>query len=101
MSIQIPVDKKRIEDFCRRNHIQRLSFFGSVLRSDFRPNSDVDVLIEFESGQIVGFIRLYEIEQELSSLLAGHKPDIVNPRFLNRRIRDRVLQEAQVQYAKG
>jgi hypothetical protein len=97
--IQIPVDKKEIAEFCRRNHIKRLAFFGSVLRADFRPDSDVDLLVEFEPGYVVGFVRLYEIENELSRLLAGHKPDIVNPRFLNHRIRDQVLREAQVQYA--
>ena len=88
-------------DFCRRNYIQRLAFFGSVLREDFRPTSDVDVLVEFEPGHTPGFIRLYQIEEELSPLLKGHRPDLVTPGFLNRRIRNRVLTEAEVQYAKG
>ncbi len=101
MSIKIPIDRQKIAEFCRRNHIKKLAFFGSVLRDDFRPDSDVDVLVEFEPGHVVGFIRLYEIEEMLSQLPSGHKPDIVNPRFLNRRIRDRVLTEAQVQYAEG
>lgn len=99
MSIKIPVDRQKIAEFCKRNHIKCLAFFGSVLRDDFRPDSDVDVLIEFESGYVVGFVGLYEIEQELFRLFGGHKPDIVNSRFLNHRIKDKVLKEAQVQYA--
>lgn len=99
--MRIAVDHKEIQAFCHRNHIKRLAFFGSILRDDFRPDSDVDVLVEFSPEYVVGFIRLHEIETELSRLLGGHKPDIVNPRFLNRRIRDRILREAQVQYAEG
>lgn len=99
MSPKITVDQQRIADLCRRHHIRRLAFFGSVLREDFRPESDVDVLIEFEPGHSVGYFGLYHVEQELARLLGGHRPDLINPKFLNRRIRDRVLREAQVQYA--
>ncbi len=81
--------------------IRKLSLFGSVLRSDFRPESDVDVLVEFATGQEPGFIELYGIEQELSGLLGGHKLDLVTPKFLNRRIRPDVLASAEVQYAEG
>ena len=89
-----------IADFCRRNGIRRLSFFGSVLRDDFRPDSDVDVLVEFKPGQTVGF-RIIEIEEELSALLDGHKVDMVNPKYLNPRLKDRILADAEVQYAEG
>lgn len=101
MSARIPIDQKKIADFCRRYHIRRLAFFGSVLRDDFRPDSDVDILAEFEPDHTPGFIGLCQMEEEFSSILAGHRPDLVTPGFLNRRIRDRVLAEAQVQYAKG
>lgn len=101
MSAKIHIDQKKIADFCRRHHIRRLALFGSVLRGDFRPDSDIDILVEFQPGHTPGFIRLNQMEEEISSLLSGHRPDLVTPGFLNRRIRDRVLSEAQVQYAEG
>lgn len=97
----IEVPKDRIADFCRRHHIRKLALFGSVLRDDFRPDSDVDVLVEFAPGYPVGFIRLYEIEAELSALLEGRKIDLITPKFLNHRIRNQVLASAEVQYAEG
>ena len=100
MRARIPVDREEIANFCRRNHIRRLALFGSVLRDDFGPDSDVDILVEFEAGHVPGlaFIRL---EQELSRLLGGRRVDLVTPKFLNERIRDRVLADAEVQYAEG
>ena len=92
--IDVPQDK--IADFCRRNHIRRLAFFGSVLRDDFRPDSDIDVLVEFEPGHVPG-LALIRMQAELSALL-GHEIDLVTPKFLNHRIRDRVLSEMEVQY---
>jgi predicted nucleotidyltransferase len=100
MSPRISVDLAKIADFCRRNHVCRLSLFGSVLRDDFGPESDVDVLVEFTPGTIVG-LRLIQMEEELSGILGGYKVDLVTPKFLNRRIRERVLADAQVQYAEG
>lgn len=97
MSPQIPIDRDKIAEFCRRNHIRRLALFGSVLRDDFGPESDVDVLVEFEPGQLVG-LRFIQIERDLSSLLGGRKVDLITPKFLNRRIRDRVLASTEVQY---
>jgi predicted nucleotidyltransferase len=100
MPARIPIDREKIAAFCRRNHIRRLAVFGSVLRDDFGPDSDVDVLVEFETGHVPGlaFIRL---EQELSGLMGGRRVDLVTPKFLNERIRDRVLSAAEVQYAEG
>ncbi len=89
-----------ITDFCRRHHIRKLSLFGSILRDDFRPDSDVDVLVEFEPGHAVGF-EIIDMEDELSRLFGGHKVDIVQEKYLNRRLRDRVLNSAEVQYAEG
>jgi len=92
------VPKTRLADFCRRNHIQRLSLFGSVLRDDFSPESDIDVLVEFEPGHVPGF-RFIRMQEELSDLFGGRRVDLVTPKFLNRRIRDEVLRSAKVQYA--
>lgn len=93
--IDFPPD--RIADFCRRNHIRRLSLFGSMLRGDFGPHSDIDVLVEFEPQARVGLITLAGIEIELSKLL-GRKVDLNTPGFLSRYYRERVLAEAQVLY---
>ncbi|WP_242392057.1 nucleotidyltransferase family protein [Anaeromyxobacter oryzisoli] len=101
MATRIRIDRGALAEFCKRHHIRRLSLFGSVLRQDFRPESDVDVLVEFEPDQVPGFIALHGIEEELSSLLGGRTVDLVTERFLNRRIRDRVLAGAEVQYAAG
>ncbi len=96
---RIPIDHEKLAEFCRRNHIRRLALFGSILRDDFRPDSDVDVLVEFEPNYHIGFFGLYEMEEELSKLFGGHRIDLVNPKFLNRHIRSKVLSEAEDQYA--
>jgi uncharacterized protein len=93
---RISIDRERLADFCRRNHIRRLALFGSVLRDDFRPESDVDVLVEFEPGHVPG-LRFFALERELSELL-GRKVDLNTPGFLSSYFRDRVLADAEVQY---
>ena len=100
LNISIDFPQHKLTEFCRRHHIRKLSLFGSVLRSDFRQDSDIDVLVEFEPDQVpgYGFIR---IEKELSALLGGRPVDLVTPKFLNHRIRDRILGGAQVLYAEG
>ena len=98
MSVRIAIDRDKLAEFCRKQHIRRLAFFGSVLRDDFRPDSDIDVLVEFEPGHVVGF-RFVAVEEELSHLLGGHRVDMVRPKYLNRRLRDRVLASAEVCYA--
>jgi predicted nucleotidyltransferase len=98
--IKIKLPKDKIAKFCRRHHIRRLSLFGSVLRKDFRPDSDVDVLVEFEPSYRVGLIRLAGIEAELSKLL-GRKVDMRTPADLSRYFRQEVLEVAEVQYAQG
>ncbi len=97
MRTRIPIDRARLADLCRRHHIRKLSFFGSVLRDGFAPDSDIDVLVEFEPGRPVG-LRLIRIQDELSELLRGRDVDLVTPKFLHQRIRGRVLAEADVQY---
>ena len=99
LRIEIPHDK--IVEFCQRNHIRKLSLFGSVLREDFHIDSDVDVLVEFEPGHVPGFIRLAGMELELSRILGGYKVDMNTLQCLSRYFRDEVLATAEVQYAKG
>ena len=89
-----------IVDFCRRHHVRALSLFGSVVRDDFRSDSDVDVLVEFEPGHVVGF-EILDMEEELSKLFGGHIVDIVQQKYLNPRLRGRILASAEVQYAEG
>jgi uncharacterized protein len=100
MTARIAIDRRQIAEFCRRHHIRKLSLFGSVLRDDFRPDSDVDVLVEFEPGRPVGFIRLAAIERELSELV-GRKVDLRTAGDLSRHFRQEVLDSAEVQYAGG
>ena len=88
-----------IAEFCRRHHIRRLSLFGSVLREDFGPESDIDVLVEFEPGHVPGFFALYDMEQQLSAMVGGRKVDLRTPEDLSRYFRDDVLAHAEVQYA--
>jgi predicted nucleotidyltransferase len=97
MSARIAVDHAKLADFCRRNHIAKLALFGSVLRDDFRPDSDVDVLVEFEPGHTPGLV-FFSLEDELSELL-DRKVDLNTPGFLSRHFRDAVAAEAEVQYA--
>ena len=96
----ITVPKDRIADFCRRHHIRKLALFGSVLRDDFRADSDVDVLVEFEPDHTVGFFGLARLERELSELLA-RKVDLRTPAELSPHFRDEVLRASVVEYAEG
>ncbi len=95
--IEVPAD--RIAEFCRRHHIRKLSLFGSVLREDFRPDSDVDVLVEFDPDHIPGFA-FFSMQDELSEIL-GRKVELHTPMFLSRYFRDKVLAQAAVQYERG
>jgi len=94
---RIQVDEGTIADFCRRHHIRRLALFGSVLRDNFGPESDVDVLVEFEPNHVPGFA-FFGMERELSKLI-GRRVDLNTPKFLSRYFRDQVLAEAETQYA--
>ena len=92
--VDLPRDK--IAEFCRQHHIRKLAFFGSVLREDFGPGSDIDVLVEFEPGHAPG-LAFFAMERELSELL-GQKVDLNTPQFLSRYFRERVLAEAEALY---
>ncbi len=99
---KIEIPAKQLAEFCQRHHILKLSLFGSVLRDDFGPASDVDVLVEFEPGHAPGLFRLASMEFELAKILGvERKVDMNTPRSLSRYFRDKVLTEAQVQYVGG
>jgi hypothetical protein len=103
MSTPVPtpplsVDSARLAELCRRWRIQELALFGSALRPDFEPTSDIDLLVEFEPGTVLGF-RIFELERELSALFGGRRIDLVPRKYLHPRLRERVLAEARVQYA--
>lgn len=94
---KISIPKDRIAEFCKRNRVRKLSLFGSVLRKDFGPDSDVDFLVEFEPGARIGLIRLSGLEIELGNIV-GRKVDLNTPGFLSKYYRDQILAEADVQY---
>ena len=97
MSPHLSIDREAVSAFCRRHHIARLALFGSVLRDDFKPDSDVDVLVEFLPGHVPG-LRFVTMERELSELLQGRRVDMVTPKFLNARIRESILSAAEPLY---
>jgi predicted nucleotidyltransferase len=93
----IDIPEERIAEFCGRHRIRRLAFFGSILRDDFRPDSDIDVLVEFEPGHRVGLLRLTAMELELSDLV-GRKVDLNTAGSLSPYYRNEVLREARDLY---
>ena len=95
--MRVDIPEAAINEFCRRHGIRRLALFGSVLREDFGPDSDVDVLVEFQPGTRVGLLGLAGMEIELSALL-GRTVDLNTPGFLSQAFRERVLSEAEVHY---
>lgn len=98
MTLKVSADRERIAVFCRQRHIQRLALFGSVLRPDFGPASDIDVLVEFEPDHAPGLFSIAAMERELSALFGGRNVDLRTPEDLSRYFRQRVLEEAEVQY---
>jgi predicted nucleotidyltransferase len=96
---KIKISGEKIAEFCKRNHIHKLSLFGSVLRDDFSSDSDIDFLVEFEPGKVPGLIGLSRMERELSEILGGRKVDLRTPQDLSKYFREEVLAHAEVQYA--
>ena len=96
--VRLPKDKLR--DFCRRHHIRKLSLFGSYLSGENQPDSDIDILVEFDPDHIPGLIRLAGMENELSGLI-GRKADLRTAQDLSPHFRQEVLAMAEVQYAEG
>ena len=93
---RLKINRPELAGFCQLNHIQKLSLFGSVLRDDFKPESDIDVLVEFQPGKTPGFLKMAGMEEELSNLIGGRKVDLRTPQDLSRHFRERVLTEAKV-----
>jgi hypothetical protein len=98
MRLDLSIDSGGIAAFCRRHHIRRLALFGSVLREDFGPESDVDVLVEFEAGRTPGFFRLFEMETELSALMADRRVDLRTLEDLSPYFREEVAALAEPLY---
>lgn len=99
MNANLVIPKDELSGFCRKYHISRLSIFGSALTEDFGPDSDIDVLVEFEPACTPG-LSFFRMESELSALL-GRRVDLNTAEFLSRYFRETVLQNAEVQYAAG
>ena len=97
--VQIEIDRNALAFFCRTNMIAKLALFGSVLRDDFNPDSDVDLLVDFEPDAKVGLFDISRMELELSSLFGGRKVDLRTPGDLGRYMRDRVVASAESVYA--
>lgn len=94
---RLDLDKAALETFCRRHGLRKLSLFGSVLRADFRPDSDVDVLVEFQPGTVAGYLTMAAMQRELAILL-GRRVDLRTPNELSRYFREDVLRQAEVIY---
>ena len=99
MTVRLPVDHAALAELCRRHHIRMLSLFGSTLKGTSRPDSDIDLLVEFEAGMEPGLIALAGIEDELSVLLGGRNVDLRTPQDVSRYFRDEVVRTAEVEYA--
>jgi predicted nucleotidyltransferase len=98
LPLKIQVSETQLSEFCSRNHIRQLLVFGSALRDDFRPDSDVDLLVDFEPGAPVGFLALSRMQRELAALF--QRPvDLVPKQGLKSAIREAVLASAEVVYA--
>ena len=96
--LPIKYSEEKLDEVCRRHRIRRLRVFGSALRDDFGPASDIDVLVEFEQGAVVGFA-IVDVQNDLAAVFGGRKVDLVNPKYISRFIRDEVLTSADEIYA--
>lgn len=97
-AIKIDLPQEAIAELCKRHHVRELSVFGSAVRDDFTADSDIDILVEFQPGAIVGIIKFTHMQHELEELI-GRKVDLVSKRGLNPIIRDEVLGSSKVLYA--
>jgi len=94
------ISKEQIADFCEKNQIRRFAFYGSVLRDDFDPESDIDVLVELEPNHTIGLFEMAQMEIDLSELMGGRRVDLRTPQDLSKYFRDKVIAEAVVQYER-
>jgi predicted nucleotidyltransferase len=98
---RLAIDKDQIVDFCRRHYVIRLAVLGSALRADFGPDSNIDILVDFGPGRVPRFFRPFDMEEELSALFGGCNVDLRTREDLSRYLRDKVVAQAKVQYARG
>jgi hypothetical protein len=96
----LAIAEEQLARFCQKRHIRRLSLFGSTLAGTARPDSDIDLLVEFEPDREPGLLGLAAMEAELADMLGGRKVDLRTPQDLSRYFRDQVLRTAEVQYAR-
>jgi len=101
MLADMPIPRAQLVALCERWQITRLALFGSALRPDFRADSDLDVLVEFEPGHTPDFFALFKLETELSALMNGRQIDLVTTAALNRHLRAPILSSAEVIYEQG
>jgi predicted nucleotidyltransferase len=101
MNARLELDADALARFCIQHRILRLALFGSTLTGAALPGSDIDLLVEFQTGQEPGLLALAEMEAELSAMLHGRSVDLRTPQDLSRYFRDEVLRTAEVQYAGG
>lgn len=92
------IPRVELETFCRRHHITRMSLFGSALRDELKPGSDIDILVEFDKDHMPGLFDIAGMEIELSEMF-GRKVDLRTPAELSRYFRDEVMEKARVEYA--
>ena len=97
----LAIDDKQLARFCRAHHIRKLALFGSVLKGTARPDSDIDLLVEFDPDATPSLLDMVAMEQALSAMLGGKRVDLRTPRDLSRYFRDEVVQTAAVQYARS
>ena len=95
---RLPIEPSKLAAFCEANGIRKLSLFGSQLHGTARPDSDIDLLVEFYPDRVPGFFALAGIEMELSEMMGGKKIDLRTPLCLSRYFRDQVVSEAALQY---
>lgn len=100
MRADLSIDEATLVDFCRRHDVRKLSLFGSVLKGTARPDSDIDLLVEFVAGKKPGLLAMAAMEDELSGLLAGRRVDLRTAEELSRYFRDEVVQTAEVQFGR-
>jgi uncharacterized protein len=100
LTANLPISQDDVAAFCRKHHIRRFAFFGPVVRDDFGPESDVDCLVEFQEGHHPGWY-IVDLEEEFSRLVGGREVQFVNPKYLNRHLRERILAEAEERYGEG
>jgi predicted nucleotidyltransferase len=94
--MMLPRDSRELELVCRRYGVRRLSLFGSAVRGELQPDSDVDFLVEYDPSKRPGMVEMQELADRLSALYGGRKVDLVNPKYLNPRLKTRILAEAQL-----